>query len=83
MFRSSHIFVFWFLVAWVHDFLSVFFPSCPSCLAKCKQKLRNIFVTSLPKVTKKPKTKNGTNETLITIFTLFSCLKKNHQTSTK
>ena len=22
-----------------------FFPSCPSCLAKCKQRLRNIFVT--------------------------------------
>ena len=54
MFRSSHISVFWFLVFWslqLLDFLS-FFPSCPSCLAKCKQRLRNIFVTSSPKVTK-------------------------------
>ena len=32
-----------------------FFPSCPSCLAKCKQRLCNIFVTSLPKVTKNKK----------------------------
>ena len=32
-----------------------FFPSCPSCLAKCKQRLRNIFVTSSPKVTKNQK----------------------------
>ena len=31
------------------------FPSCPSCLAKCRQRLRNIFVTSLPKVTKNQK----------------------------
>ena len=32
-----------------------FFPSCPSCLGKCKQRLCNIFVslvTLLPKVTK-------------------------------
>ena len=42
VFRSSHIFVFWFLVFWslyLHDFLSRFFPSYPSCLAKCKQRL--------------------------------------------
>ena len=35
MFRSSHIFTLWFLVfwsLWVHDFLSIFFPSGPSCL---------------------------------------------------
>ena len=62
MFRSSHISVFWFLVFWslqLRDFLSVFFPSFPSCLAKCKQRLRNIFVTSSPKVTKNQKRKMG------------------------
>ena len=31
------------LVAW---FSFLFFPSCPSCLAKCKQRLCNIFVFS-------------------------------------
>ena len=36
-------------------FFPVFFPFCPSCLAKCKQRLRNIFVTSSPKVTKNKK----------------------------
>ena len=30
----------------------LFFPSCPSCFAKCKQRLRNIFVTSSPKAIK-------------------------------
>ena len=57
---SSHIFVFWFLVFWslqLHDF-----PPCPSCLAKCKQRFCNIFVTGLPKVTKN---KNGMNETFM------------------
>ena len=44
------------LVAW---FSFHFFPSCPSCLAKCKQRLRNIFVTSSPKVTKNKKRKMG------------------------
>ena len=33
----------------------IFFPSCPSCLAKCKQRLRKI--TSSPKVTKNQKQK--------------------------
>ena len=61
MFNCSHIFVFWFLVFWslqLHDFLSGFFLSCPSCRAKCKLRLRiyfHIFVTSLPKVTKNQK----------------------------
>ena len=35
-----------------------FFPSCPSCLAKCKQRLCNIFVfskTSSPKLTNNEK----------------------------
>ena len=54
MFRSSHILVFWFLVALVAWFSFCFFPSC---LAKCKQRLRNIFVTSSPKVTKNQKRK--------------------------
>ena len=40
------------LVAW---FSFWFFPSGPSCLEKCKQRLRNIFVTSLSKVTKNEK----------------------------
>ena len=54
MFRSSHIFVFWSLVFLV---TFCFFLSCPSCLAKCKQRLCNIFVTSLPKVPKVTKNK--------------------------
>ena len=37
-----------------------FFLSCPSCLAKCKQILRNIFITLSPKVTK-----NGMNKIFI------------------
>ena len=40
-------------------FFPVFFPSCPSCLAKCKQRFGNIFVTSSPKVTKNQKPKMG------------------------
>ena len=36
-----------------------FFPSCTSWLAKCKQILCNIFITSLPKVTKNKKQKMG------------------------
>ena len=43
------------LVAW---FSFQFFPSCPPCLAKCKQRL-HIFVTSSPKVTKNQKRKIG------------------------
>ena len=49
MFCSSHISIFWFWVFWS---LSGFFPSCPSCLAKSKQRLHNIFICSLPKVTR-------------------------------
>ena len=37
----------------------ILFPSCTSYLVKCKQRLRNIFVTSLPKVTKNKKQKMG------------------------
>ena len=80
MFRSSHIFVFWF---WYFGhsscviFFPVFFPSSPSYLAKCKQRLCNIFITSSPKVTKKQKTKNGMNETIISlIYPGNQCLKK-------
>ena len=32
-----------------------FFPSCPSCLAKCKQRLHNFIVNSLPKMIKNQK----------------------------
>jgi len=38
--------VFGILVTLVALFFSRFFPSYPSCLAKCKQRLRNIFVFS-------------------------------------
>ena len=48
-------FVFGFLSLQLRDFLNFEFPSCPSCLAKCKQRLFNIFVTSSPKVTKNEK----------------------------
>ena len=44
--------VFGTLVTLVAGFLFRFFPPCPSCLAKCKQRLHNIFITSSPKVTK-------------------------------
>ena len=60
MFCLSYISVFQFLVFWSHqlrDFSFRFFPSCPSCLAKCNLRLRNIFITLSPKV---PKTKNQT-----------------------
>ena len=43
------------LVAW---FSFRFFPSFPSCLAKCKQRLRNIFVFFQLCLQKWPKTKN-------------------------
>ena len=32
-----------------------FFPSCPLCVAKCRQRLRNIFITLSPKVTNNQK----------------------------
>ena len=41
-----------------------FFPSCPFCLAKCKQRIRNNFVTLLPKVTKNQKRKMGWTKTI-------------------
>ena len=53
------------LVAW---FSFYFFPSCPSCLAKCKQRLCNIFLYShnlVIKSNQKPKVKNGTIKTII------------------
>ena len=50
-----------------------FFPSCPSCLAKCKHRLRNIFVTSSPKVTKNKKRKMGWMKHL---SKQFDCLTK-------
>jgi hypothetical protein len=40
--------------SWVNFFLG-FFPSYTSCLAKCEQRLRNIFITLSPKVTKNQK----------------------------
>ena len=63
VFCSSHILVLWFFD---HFSIVIFFPSCPSCLAKCKQRLRNIFLTLSPKVTKNQNRKNGMNETLST-----------------
>ena len=42
----------------------------PSCLAKCKQRLRNIFVTSSSKVTINQKRKMG--QTNIRVSTFFS-----------
>ena len=57
------------LVAW---FSFRFFPSSPSCLAKCKQRLRNIFLTLLPKVTKNKKWKMGwTKQYMIFLFFYF------------
>ena len=59
MFRSSQAifssFGFWYFG---HFSCEIFFPSSPSCLAKCKQRLRNIFcifLTLFPKVTKNQK----------------------------
>ena len=43
-------------------FIPVFFSSCPSYLAKCKQRYFRILATLLPKLTK---TNNGINETKI------------------
>ena len=54
------------LVAWCSF---CFFLSCPSCLAKCKQRLRDIFVFSELCCQKSPKMKNGMNKTFMT--TLF------------
>ena len=56
MFRLSYM-VFGILVTLVSWFSFCFFPSCPSCLAKCKQRLHTIFVTLSPKVTKTKKSK--------------------------
>ena len=47
------------LVAWFSFF---FFPSCPSCLAKCKQ-MFSYFHNFVGKSDQKPKAKNGTNKT--------------------
>ena len=61
----SHIFVLWFLVFWslqLHDFISGVFRSCPSCIAKSKQRLCNIVVFlkfCCQKVTKNHKRKMG------------------------
>ena len=51
VFRSSHIFVYWFLPFWYfgHFSSTSFFPFFPSCLAKCKQIFHNIFVFFNPK----------------------------------
>ena len=67
MFRSSHIFVFWFFVFWTHDFLIVFF-----CLAHLA--LQNVnkdhiifsyFRNFVAKSDRKPKVKNGMNEAMV------------------
>ena len=57
---------FGFSLFWLRDFLS-FFPSCPSCLAKCKHRILNIFIS---KSDQKPKTKKGMNETLAVMLEL-------------
>ena len=56
---------FWYFGHFSSVILFPFFPSCPSCLVKCKQRLYNIFVTSSPKVTKNQNTKFGMNETKV------------------
>ena len=47
------------LITYFGNFVFGFFvtlvASCPSCLAKCKQRLRNIFITLSPKLTKNEK----------------------------
>ena len=65
MFWLSHIFVFWFLVFWsllLRDFLPFFFPSCSSCLAKCKLRY-SYFRNFIAKSDQKPKIKFGMIET--------------------
>ena len=56
-------FGFWYFSHFSCVILFPFFPSCPSCLEKCKQKLRNthfcIFITSSPKVTKNKRQEMG------------------------
>ena len=67
MFRSFHIFVFWFLVFWsikLRDFLSIFFRLAHLALQNKDYEIFLYFVTS-PKSDQKPKMKNGMNETLV------------------
>ena len=58
MFRSSHIFGFWYFGHLSCIIFFLFFLSWPSCLAKCKQWLCNIFVFLYLRCQKWPKTKN-------------------------
>ena len=57
-----------------------FFLSCPSCLAKCKQRLRNIFVFSqlVAKVTENQKRKIGWTM----VWIKFPVFKIQHKTAT-
>ena len=54
MFRSSHIFGFWYFGHFSCVIFFPFFLSCPSCLAKCIQRLRN-FCNIVVKNHQKPK----------------------------
>ena len=50
-------FCFWYFAHFSCMIFFPFFPFCPSYLDKCKQRLRDIFITWLPKVTKNEKWK--------------------------
>ena len=52
------IFDFWYFGPFSCVIFSPFSPSWPSCLTKCKQRLRNIFILSKLRCPKWPKTKN-------------------------
>ena len=58
-------FCFWYLGHLVAWFSIRFFPSC---LAKCKQRLRNIFIFLSPKVTKNQKWRMGWRKHNFTVF---------------
>ena len=70
MFRSSHIFVFWFfgILVTLVFFFPFFFPSSPSCLANVSKDYTIFlyFRNFVAKSDQKPKTKNGMNETEVT-----------------
>ena len=50
---------FWYFGHFNGMIFFLLFPSFPSCLAKCKQRLHDIFITSSPKVTKNQRQKMG------------------------
>ena len=58
-----------------------FDPSCPSCLAKCKQRLLNIFVFLKLHHQKWPKTKNEKWDEIISDLTLQDSIGQNQSIS--